>query len=345
MKKMRLTAWVLSIATAFLINACNNELTTIESWKDVPVIYGFLSIDDTATYMRVEKAFVDPDKSGPEVAQIADSLYYTDATVTLYRVRTPAERFELTRVNGATEGYPRKSGTFAATPNILYKIKTSRLNLKTGEEWVIEVQRKGETKPIAKATTKVVGNFDIVFPDNNPLRPLSLSYDRAFNVRIESETEKTARIFDVNIIVNYDETESGKPTVRRQVIWSFAPGSVRKVPNSGNPDPIVSFSRIGRDFSEFMRANVPIIPGVVRNFKGIDVELLSGGQELIDYLTVGQANIGITGSQTIPTFTNVTGGLGIFTSRSRVLKTGILLDFDGLDLLKTGALTRELNFR
>jgi hypothetical protein len=344
MKNMYSLKIGISMALIALFISCKNELNTVDVWKDVPVIYGFLSIDDTASYVRVEKAFVDPNVGPQTLAQRPDSLYYADATVTLYRVRNPTEKFTLQKVDATTEGYPRNDGFFAKTPNFLYKIKSSRLGLKADEEWTIEVQKKGDTKPIAKAVTKVVGNFDITFPFDDPKRPLSISYDKSFTVRIENENEKTAKLFDVNIIVNYDET-IGATTTKKKTVWTFASGVVRKTLTGGTPEPIVSFSRIGKDFYEFMKASVPVVAGSVRKFTGIDVEILSGGQELIEYLTVGQANIGITGSQSIPVFTNVQGGLGIFSSRSRVVKTNIQLDFDALDLLKSGEITRQLNFR
>lgn len=344
MKKNILLKIVMLLGFYSLFNACNNELNTVEAWKDVPIVYGILSIDDTATYIRVEKAFVDQNTGAYQLAKIADSLYYKDATVTLYRTKNTLDKFTLTRVDGTTEGYPRNAGIFATTPNVLYKIKTATLNLKEGESWTIEVQRKGETKPVAKSSTTVVGNFDITFPYNETTRPLSIAYDKAFNVRIESETEKSTKIFDVNIIVNYDET-IGSTTTKKSVTWAFATGTIRKGLTGGTPEPIVAFSRLGKEFYQFMQANVKVEAGAIRKFTGIDVEVLFGGQEFIDYQTIGSANIGITGSQTLPVYTNITGGLGIFTSRAKTIKKGVQLDFDALDLLKNGEYTRTLNFR
>ena len=104
--------------------ACNNDFNPVSGYKDIPVVYGFLSPTDTATYLRVEKAFVDAAKSPNEIAQIPDSLYYKDVTVTLVRTRDNA-RFILRQVDGTKEGYPRQSGIFATSPNFLYKISSS----------------------------------------------------------------------------------------------------------------------------------------------------------------------------------------------------------------------------
>ncbi len=326
---------------AFCLNACNNELVTIEGWKDIPVVYGLLSLNDTATYFRIEKAFVDATKTPNELAQLPDSLYYKDVTVTLVRTRNN-ERFILTQVNGNTEGYVRNDGIFAKAPNYLYKIKNSVLALKADEEWRIEVQRKGETKPIAKATTKVVGTYDVTNPSNTPV---FLRLDNNFTLTLETE-EKIGKLYDIKLLFNYDETDPTKPnsTVTKQIKWDFTTSGQRR--SSGNvPDPILNFTRKGQDFYTFLGNNIPETAGIIRTFKSIDFEIYIGGQEFIDYINVGIANTGITGSQTIPTYSNIENGLGLFSSRNKTVKTGVKLSDVAIDLLKNSEFTKKLNFR
>jgi hypothetical protein len=322
-------------------STCKNELVTVEGWKDIPVVYGLLSLNDTATYFRVEKAFVDATKTPNELAQLPDSLYYKDATVTLVRTRN-SERFNLTQVNGNTEGYVRNDGIFAKAPNYLYKIKNAVLKMVADEEWRIEVQRKGETKPVAKATTKVIGSYDVTNPSTTPV---FLKLDNNFTVTLETE-EKTGKLYDVKLLFNYDETDASKPnsTVAKQLKWDFATSEKRN--SRGNvPDPILSFTRKGQDFYDYLGNNIPATAGIIRGFKSIDFEIYIGGQEFSDYINVGIANTGITGSQTIPTYTNIDNGLGLFSSRSKVVKTGVKLSAEALDLLKNSEFTKKLNFR
>ena len=326
---------------AFCLNSCKNELVTIEGWKDIPVVYGLLSLNDTATYFRIEKAFVDATKTPNELAQLPDSLYYKDATVTLVRTRNN-ERFNLTQVNGNTEGYVRNDGIFAKAPNYLYKIKNSVLNMKADEEWRIEVLRKGESKPIAKAVTKVIGIYDVTNPSTTPV---FLRLDNTFNITLETE-EKTGKIYDIKLLFNYDETDPTKPnsTLSKQLKWAFTTSGLRR--SSGNiPDPIITFTRKGQDFYEFIGNNIPVTAGITRTFKSIDFEIYVGGQEFIDYINVGIANTGITGSQTIPTYTNIENGLGLLSSRNKTVKTGVKLSTDALELLKNSEFTKKLNFR
>ena len=110
-------------------------------------------------------------------------------------------------------------------------------------------------------------------------------------------------------------------------------------------DVQISFKRSAKDFYTFLGNNIPVNANATRFFKDFDIEVTAGGQELVDFTTVGIANIGITGSQAIPTYTNVENGLGIFTSRYKAILKGVKLNDQSLDLLKTGELTKNLNFR
>ena len=84
---------------------------------------------------------------------------------------------------------------------------------------------------------------------------------------------------------------------------------------------------------------------VTRTFKRIDFEIYAGGQEFINYSTAGISNTGITGFQPLATYTNITGGLGIFSSRSKYTRSNLILNDPALNLLKTSDLTKLLNFR
>ncbi|MDZ7877284.1 MAG: hypothetical protein U5L45_06430 [Saprospiraceae bacterium] len=338
-----------SLACLFVVlNSCNDDLILVEPSKEAtPVIYGFLSLNDTATYLRVERSFVSTQKSATDLAKVADSLTYP-ANVEVYLIRTSSnERYLLQKVDGNTEGYRRDTGAFATTPNYLYKVKNSILQLKGNEDWRVEVQRKGETKPLAKASTRVISTYDIV-------SPLGMNVASSFAVSFETKTDGTlrsdiaARYYSARIIFNYEETVGGT-TAKKNVVWQMLSNEKRV----GTPDPTYdqqNFSKNGRDFYEFLGNNIPVTAGASRIFKDMEIEITGGGQEVADLLSVGLANLGITGSQTIPIYSNVVDGagvtaLGILGSRYRFSKKGFFLNDGSLEELKTGTYTKQLNFR
>lgn len=347
MKNIQTTLKWAAFAFFFIVfhTSCNDELNLIETGKETPIVYAFLSLNDTATYIRVEHAFVDATKPATDLAKVADSLYYSNITVTLVRVSNN-ERFVLTRVDGNTEGYRRDDGIFAKSPNYLYKINNATLSMRLNEVWRVIIQRNGSAKALAQATTRVIGNYNIFAPQAGA--SLFLTYDNTFNIKIESKTietptkveiDSTAKFYDVKVIMNYDEV-IGSVRTAKTAEWLVASGS-RRIGTAIE----TSFSRNAKGFYTFLGNNISVNANATRFFKDFDIEVTAGGQELIDYVTVGIANIGITGSQAIPTYTNVENGLGLFTSRNKTVIKGMKLNDQSIDLLKTGELTKNLNFR
>jgi hypothetical protein len=334
----------------FVANSCNDELNLVEpTTEPTPIVYGFLSLNDTTTYIRVERSFISIKSSAVELAKVADSLTYP-ANVEVYLVRASNnERYPLQKVDGNAEGLVRDAGVFASKPNYLYKIKTSTLLLKSNELWRVEVQRKGEAKPIATSKTNVIGTYDIITSLGlNVITSFSVSFETRTDVAITKESDRSAKYYNVKVIFNYDETISGV-TTRKRVDWQMLTNEKRV----GATDPTYdqqNFSKSGNDFFQFLGNNIPATAGAARLFKDIEIEITAGGQEVVDFLSVGIANLGITGSQTIPTYSNVFDkngitALGIFGSRNKFSKKGFFLNDGSLENLKTGTYTKQLNFR
>jgi hypothetical protein len=340
MKKRQIYPLILGGISLLMCLSCKNELVTIEGAKDIPVVYGILSAADSATYIRVEKAFSDPARNAFEVAQIADSLYYSDAKVFLVRDKTN-DRFELAQVDGNTEGFPRKDGIFAKAPNKMYKIKTATLNMKPDENWRIEATRQGKT--IVKELTTVVGQYVLTAP---VAKTLFFRLDNQFSITIQSDDdEQTGRIYEANVILNIEETLNGK-TESKKLIWAFDLIDNRKrLGLNGKYDAIVSFQKRAKEFYDFLGLNVQPVTGISRTIKSIDLEVLIGGQEFIDYRTRFNSNSGITGSQTILNYANKGGSLGFISSRNRVLVKDYILSNETLEAIKNNELTKNLGFK
>ena len=85
------------ISSLFTWTGCSNKLDVIGTWEALPVIYGLLNpVEDSVTYIRVEKAFLPPDQSANEVAQLPDSIYYNpnDIDVLLFENDVLVEGWE-----------------------------------------------------------------------------------------------------------------------------------------------------------------------------------------------------------------------------------------------------------
>lgn len=322
----------------FVFGACSTDFELEADWRDIPVVYGFLSIQDTAHYIRVEKAFLEPGGDATKIAQIVDSLYYdAKVQVQLQRVNT-GQSFNMQRVNGTLEGYPCEDGSFATEPNILYKIRSSDIKLKAGETIRLVINRGEDKEPV---TAETVVLSEIAPRESNPFTPVNFGYER--NVSFAWDTDPSAQIFDLRLVLHYFESIPGNPNnlTKKQLNWTLNKEILRENTGSNRVDYTIK----GEELYKFLQANLEPVNDRIRRFDSFDVQITGAGEELVELLRIIRANSGITSSQAVPLYSNISEGRGIFSSRSAAIRTGLTLNTSSLDSLRNGVYTRGLNFQ
>lgn len=335
---MRFLSFLASCSLFLLIISCSTDFEIEADWKDIPVVYGLLSLQDTAHYIRVEKAFLEPGGDATKIAKIADSLYYDSKVLVQLQRVSNGETFTLQRVDGALEGYPRADGPFATTPNILYKINAADIQLKANEEIKLIINRGDATEPVTAQTT-ILGN--IIPRENSPSTPLNLGYDRT--ISFTWDASPAAKVFDLRLVMHYREFLPGSTTdfENKTVTWVLTDQLQREDENSQR----VSYSIEGEAFYKFLQANLAPVSDRIRKFDTIDILITGAGAAVLEQIRISQANTGVTSSQAIPIYTNLSEGRGIFSSKSTAIRPGLTLNNITQDSLQNGTYTRNLNFR
>lgn len=319
-------------------STCTTDFEVEADWKDIPIVYGFLSTQDTAHYLRIEKAYLEPGGNALEVAQIADSIYYgPEVEVMLEKIAT-GELFVLERVDGNLEGYVRESGVFANQPNILYKIKKEDINLKTADEVRLTIDR-GVGKELVTAETAVIGDLSLV--ETLPRDPITLGGYNA-ELRIGWEVSTLAQLFDLRFVIHYLESRPDNPAVFEPKTLEFILD--KSIEREDESNRVSYFLRSG-DFFQFLSSNLTVLDAGVRFFQGIDIGLVAAGEEFLELTKIGQANLGITSANEVPVYSNLSEGRGIFSSTARALRENIPLGPVSLDSLRNGIFTRDLGFQ
>ncbi len=337
MKIIKLISFALLIAIS---SSCEDDFTLIDDYKEIPIVYGLLSLNDTAHYIRIERAFVDETKDALEIAQIADSLYFDNISVQLVRKST-GEVFNLNKVDGNLEGYPRQPGIFATSPNYLYKIHNDQLQLNGNEDYKIIIRHSGNEEILTEAETAVVGEYQHI--TNSPSD--SVNFNGLSVTFGWKSSEQAATFYEFNIVMHYDETDPQNPTqmIPKQLTWRVDDKIIRDESNNF----LVSqtyFTLVGADFFKFFRDALDPAPGITRKFRRFDMVVNAGSEDILNYLNAGQANTGLTGTLTIPSYTNLSNGYGIFASRYSLKKEGFVIHKATRDSLKAGQYTFDLNF-
>jgi len=320
----------------FLVMAisCDNTIDLTAEFKDIPVVYGILSQVDEDHYIKIERAFLGGDNSNAfDLAQIADSIYYEDLDVKIEHVNS-GETFTLTKVNGDDEGIEREDGIFATSPNWLYKFSTE---LEEGDDYILRINR-GDDKPEVTATTTIVSDFNFI----SPVMPTDININyRAFP--ISWRKKDGIAFYDLKMQFHYlEEDADNLGTFNEKTIeWDIFDNLAAE--DFGGPSSF-GFNFEGEQFYQFIGGALDPINGRKRIFTSLDFVVDAGAQELFDYINIGQANTGITSSQVIPTYTNLSEGVGVFSSRNRVFYEGFTLRAESRDSLANGIYTNGLGF-
>ncbi|HMQ46576.1 MAG TPA: DUF4249 family protein [Saprospiraceae bacterium] len=320
-----------------LVYACSTDFDLEAEWKDIPVVYSFISTQDTAHYVRVQKAFLEPGGDANQIATISDSIYYQNITVSLENVET-GQSYVMEKVDGALEGYPKDDGFFANEPNVLYKLKADVINLQGGDE-VRLVLNRGDDLPEVTAETRVIGKIDTVI-NRPPNLITSLLYTQS--IFFDWKPDPLTQIFDIRLECRYQEISLANPSqVENKVATVIVD---RNFLNEGN-EPRLGTAITGANFYQGIAGQIEVNPNVYRVFKAMDLYITGAGDEFYQLIRVAQANTGITSSQSVPTYTNLSEGLGIFSSKYQLVKRNIRLDNVALDTLIGGIYTKQLDFR
>ena len=341
MKKLLFLLPVLMLVMA----ACSNEFDVAAPWKEIPVAYAILSPRDTAHYVRVEKAFLDPETDALQIAQIADSLYYPENAITVHLQQVDGgQLFQLHRVDGALEGYPRQDGIFAKQPNWLYKISASELTLVPGKKYRLVIKRT-DGQPDITAETTIPNDFRFVNP-NQDLSPPFIAFTLPNTTNVEWRCDVNSALFQIVFDIQYREENANGSLIRRDTLVWDAPFAL-ELNNLGGS---ANFRGVGQisptDLYRFLKANIDsVATPPFRYFEDISVTLVGGGKEIKDFQTVSAANLGITGAEVLPSYTNLSEGYGVFSSKNTLKLNGVKFTNPTVDSISNHALTSHLNFR
>lgn len=325
---------ILFLATILILSACSNDFDLTEDWKDITVVYGLLDQSQDVQYIRIEKAFLDPATSAITIAQISDSLFYNNIRVELRAFQpngSGGSVYPLQRVNAEDEGFDREEGVFANSPNYLYK-----LDQPLDDELTYRLVITKDDESEITAETGICEDFDITSPFDTTV---AIQFKSGTNTNFRWNTKPNSKFFNSKIIIRIKEAPTADPTnfTFRTLVWDI-PGLVKP-----NENGLAKAEINGDNFYEFIASQLE--PGFVRELDGIQIRIGAGAEDLLNYLEIGQVNSGITGSDVIPTYTNISGdSYGIFSSRNYKTFGSYGVNASTLDSLESGYRTNDLGF-
>jgi len=326
-----------SIILCIFISSCSTDFNVAAPWKDITIVYGLLDQTDTAQYIKVGKAFLDPETDAYQIAQIPDSLYYQNLEVELqeYQNGQLKKTITLEKVDGNLEGLVKDTGIFAQAPNYLYKTKEI-LNQNSLYTLVITEPDSGKT---VTASTEIVNDFTILRPQAQ--YKINFLPNSAYSSSWLSAED--GKIYGLVIRFFYREYSFSNPTAyeMKSIDWTIFTNK-RSINTNGGEQMDQDIQ--GDEFYTFLNSVIPDDQSKFRKTDHVDFLFSVGGETLDTYNEVTIAQQGLTSGQVLPTYTNVDNGLGLFSSRFHKTVSSILFDYHTIDTIACYPVTHHLNF-
>jgi len=322
MKKQLLTFAILALMGFFA--SCSTKVDLYADYKDVPVIYGLIDVTQDTNYVKIIRAFSGSNDNlidATQVALIADSSNYPgklDACIYEYK-NVYGNEYEPTGVVIVLDTitiHDKDSGDFYY-PNQKVYYTTAAFNTNTNSakyKYQLVVRKNNdtvtsETNLVGGENFKIITNSVTFTPDGN---------DKTRKINFLSADN--AAVYEMKLTFNYKEKKSNGAVVDKQVSWSYGAMGIDDLLYEDNH---YSFTYNEASLFNYLESAIGADTVNVERYIGsFDVFLSAGGTELYNYIQINSPSEGL--SQSIPDYTNINGGYGVFSSRINLTKTVLL---------------------
>ncbi len=339
--------WKLFIIS-FSLWSCDNEIKIAAPWKETIIVYGLLDPAADVNYIRIQKAFLDQDGNAFQFVHTVDSIYPDNLDVKLL-VRKNGILIDSVfpqLIDGNTEGIAKDTGLFANNPNFLYKIskriKDSRLISGGREDYEYQlIVRNKATGYECTSKTLTTGLLEAISPVSDNLSPITINDKANSYVSVYYREGRNVKTYDLRLRFWYKEILMSDTSVK--TIKSFDWEIFNNKPtHSLNGYETELFAVSGSIFYEILNASIKPNSLVKRVALYCDVEYYGAGEDLYTFIQVNQPSLGIV--QKKPEYSNISNGLGIFSSRYITAIRKIPISADMVKVLKLSPYTSGLNF-
>ena len=297
---------------SFAFQSCETDFDVTAPYKDITVVYGLLSQNDTVHYIKVNKAFIG-EGNALEYAQNEDSSSYgnnLEVVLREYRNGNAQRTFDF----DTTSVYTKESGLFYAPKQVVYKSAFS-IPVNDEMEYRLEVRNK-ITGKVTSAQTSLISTFNVQSP--RPGQP-TINFATGGSIqRIKWTSAKNGKRYNVAIRFWFNEVMAAtKDTVPRYIDWTFA--SVKSNTIQGGepleiqyaPDNFFSMARQLIPYKGNSEISESDVSKRLANY--VEVVFAVAADNLNTYMEVNEPSSGIV--QDKPDYTNIENGIGLFSSR------------------------------
>ncbi len=339
MQKLHHLQVTLCILLLAMIVSCDNELDINGDYIEKVVVFGLLDYADDTNFIRIEKTFLEPNTNAMVLAADPAQLFYQahelDVYLEQWKDNVFIARLTVDYVDGDSLGLEKEEGTFATSPNILYRITDQLDSMSTYKLFAI----KTATGDTISAETNIVHDYYLYYPT---ISNTYISFADTGNITYTCHQAVNAKMYELWMDFNYYEKNIyTNDSVLITLKWQIFNG---KIGDNIDGYSNISYTIPRHSFYNFLSASIQPNENVIRTAVGVNFHWYAGGIELYyQYLNI-LANLGINEDYISPEYTNINGGIGMFSSRHAEHATAIKLYDNTLDSIACGSKTNNLQF-
>ena len=312
-----------------VFNSCSTDVDIYAEYQDIPIVYAMLNPKADTNFVKITRAFCGTNEdpiNAREVALIADSSNYPGKLdVRLIELKkNHGDLYEPTGRIIALDTitlHDKKPGIFYSPDQTFYYTTEQFYTGRDGSRYkyhLVVVKPDGDS---LTAQTGIVGNEEFaILTSGVGFQAVPTETVR----KIMFRADYFASLYEVAIQFNYREQKNGQGIVKKSVYRSFGTRPLNEFHKLEGTDNCYSLDysenwlfnaltyAIGAD--TVMDANHP---NVVRYIDDFVISISAAGDELTNYYYASQAQIESPMSL-VTTYTNIDGGYGLFSSRTKI---------------------------
>jgi len=318
------TFLLIFLITSMLVSSCETDLNIVNPAPPTPVVFCILDQDSPVQYLRLSRSYISGNGTIPP--DETDSLLFARDT------KVVIEEMVNGKVTNQAFFLPvdmgKDSGFFPSEVNWNYR---AEFTVKPGTDYRLIVYIDDFDK-IVYSTCYTVGKFDILNPLYPEVRYIHMLPDH--NLSFYWTKSSNAAIYQIAFQMHYLEMGEDE-TIEKKILIPLKSIFYLETTENKFSYPVNSTS-----FYNYLARELPVDPMVLRKFLSIDAIIISGGEELGYYMQIQESGQAFT----LMDYSNITNGIGIFSSKVLRKIDGFSLTDQSIDTLAYGHATKDLNF-
>jgi len=336
---MNFSKYFIYLLVLVLTASCSTDFEINAPGKDITIVYGLLNTKDQTHYIKITKAFLGEQDALIMAKDSQNSTYGNSLSVVVeaWNNSNKVKTFTLSK----TTIIDKIDGIFYNPNQVLYKFEDPSyfLNTNKGYKYKLVITNNELGKTITGETELV---WDVIL--SYPLPGGQLNFINMDGVYINSsvkwKTAKNGRIYQPVFRFNYKEVINNQTdTAYKYVDWYI--GESRSSDLSGGEQLALNYN--GETFFQTLKANIPVNSDMKRYYQSEQIIFTVGTDELTIYIDVNKPSSSIV--QERPAYTNITNGVGIFSSRLIKTFDDIKLSSSTIYQLHFNEYTKDLGFQ